>query len=260
MSHQPPGLAIIRVGDNPASEIYVASKQKQAKLIGIHSQEFHFPETCSENEIIECIHTLNEKSDVHGLIVQLPLPKHMNPNRIIAAIKPEKDVDGLHPYNFGCLAQGLTSELMPCTPLGIILLIHSVSPTLEGKHAVVVGASNLVGKPVALLFKHQGCSITILHSLSNHNAQKAKQADILVSATGIRHLVTKEWVKEGAIVIDVGITKDPKSGKITGDVDFEDVAPHASHITPVPGGVGPMTVAYLLSNVIKAYKTQMKIV
>ncbi len=248
-----PGLAIVRVGDNPASKLYVGMKIKQSKEIGIRCFEYALPDTVSEDSLLSHILEINDDPEMHGMIVQLPLPPHINKQTILSAIDIMKDVDGLHPYNFGRMAQDLDTILKPCTPLGVLHLIKSVKTNLKGLHAVVVGSSNLVGLPAAMMLKQEGCSVTILNSQSQNPAEHARQADILVSATGVPGLITPEWVKPGAVVIDVGIHRDSETDKTVGDVDFEAVSKVAGHLTPVPGGVGPMTVSYLLSNVVQAF-------
>ncbi len=247
-----PGLAVIRIGNDSASAIYVASKMKQCKELGMRGFEIALPTNISLKKILSRIQDINEDPEIHGLVVQLPLPKLLNKQKILSAIDPKKDVDGLHPQNLGLLAAGASDGFSPCTPLGCLHLIHTFQPDLKGLHAVIVGASNLVGKPMGLLLLQQGCTISILNSKTVTPSDIARTADILVVATGKVGLVTKKWIKPGAIVIDVGINKDEKTGSLKGDVIFHDVSKVAGAITPVPGGVGPMTVAYLLSNVIRA--------
>lgn len=251
-----PGLAIIRVGDDPASAIYVNRKLSEGKAIGIRCFEYALPETTTKAKLLKLIDNVNGDLEINGVIVQLPLPNHLQPDVIINAIDPQKDVDGLHPENYGRMMQGLDVGLKPCTPLGILHLLSSVHSDLTGQHAVVVGASNLVGMPTAVLLQQRGCTITVMNSNTIAKSKLARQADILVSATGIANLVTAEWIKPGATVIDVGISKDPSTSQIVGDVDFASVSKVAGHITPVPGGVGPMTVAYLLANTYKAFCDQ----
>ena len=255
---QRPGLAIVRIGDDPASAIYVASKIKQSKEIGIRCFEYALPASVTQENVLNVIQNINDDKEMHGVIVQLPLPDHLDKQEIIEAIDPSKDVDGLHPLNFGRLAQGDTSGLIPCTPLGVMHLLKSVGSDLRGKTVAMIGASNLVGKPLSFLLKEAGCTVTLLHSKSLDIQHHAQNADIVISAVGKQNLIQKQWVKPGAIVIDVGINRDPKTDQIHGDVHFDDVSLISSHITPVPGGVGPMTVAYLLSNTIKAFENTLE--
>lgn len=258
--HLRPGLAIVRIGDNPASQVYVASKKRQCREVGIRSFEHHLANHTTTEELTELIQELNTDPEVHGIIVQLPLPNHIKQNDVLFAIAPQKDVDGLHPENLGRLFIG-APHFVPCTPLGCLELIRSVEPRLDGKHVVVVGASNLVGKPMAQLMLNQGCSVTTLHSRSVAPDQIAKQADILIVAVGKAKLVNQSWVKHGAIVIDVGINRilnDDGTTDIVGDVDFDDVKDQVKAITPVPGGVGPMTVVSLLINTLKAAENSVR--
>lgn len=245
-----PGLAVVIVGDDPASQIYVAKKQKLAAKVGLRSFVHSLPKNTSQDEMLKLVQKLNAQKTVHGILVQLPLPKQIDTNTILRTIDPAKDVDGLHIENVGRLMSGQPG-LLPCTPLGCMMLIKKVEKNLAGLHAVVIGRSNLVGKPVAQLLLRENCTVTMCHSRTPQLAHMARQADILVVAVGKPGLVKADWVKPGAIVIDVGINR-MKDGAIVGDVDFEAVSKVAGHITPVPGGVGPMTVACLLGNTVVA--------
>ena len=242
-----PGLATVLVGDNPASKVYVNIKEKTCKEVGIKSERMDLPENTSEEELIALIKTLNGRKDIHGILVQLPLPKGLNEKRILDLIDPAKDVDGFHYANMGQFFLG-NKGVIPCTPKGVMALIDSTQQDLTGKHAVVVGRSNTVGKPAALLLLDKNCTVTVCHSRTKDLGEMTRQADVLVAAVGKAHLITKEMVKEGAIVIDVGINR--VDGKLVGDVDFEAVKEIASFITPVPGGVGPMTVAMLMETTL----------
>jgi methylenetetrahydrofolate dehydrogenase (NADP+)/methenyltetrahydrofolate cyclohydrolase len=256
-----PGLAFIRVGHLAASKIYITMKKKKCQEVGIHSFDIELDEATSEESLINEIKRLNHHPDVDGILVQLPLPDHIDTRKIIETIDPDKDVDGFHPINMGKLLIGDPSGFQPCTPLGIhVLLSHSMIPIL-GKKVVIVGRSNIVGKPLAALLMqkapHCNATVTLAHSLSENLPEICKTADILVAAIGKAHFITKEMVKQGATVIDVGINKivdDNSLTKIVGDVDFDSVAPLCSHITPVPGGVGPMTIAMLLSNTLLSFQ------
>lgn len=259
-----PTLRIFLVGENPASVVYVSNKEKSSKSIGIDAQVLKYDEKITEKELIEEINKLNKDKNVNGIIVQLPLPSHINEDRVSISISPEKDVDGFHPYNLGMLLRG-TPTLLPATPYGILELLKYYNIQTEGKHVVIVGRSNIVGKPASVIFllkdKFGNATVTVCHSKSKRLEDYTKQADILIVAAGQHHLISKDMVKEGSVVIDVGIHRidDPskKSGyRLEGDVIFSEVKEIASYITPVPGGVGPMTVAMLLKNVIKATKMQ----
>ena len=247
----PPGLSVILIGEYPASQIYVKNKEKKAREAGINSEVIRYPEDISEKEVLEKINQLNNNSKVSGILVQLPLPGHINKERIINSILPSKDVDGFHPINVGNLSSGVES-IVPCTPLGCLLLIKSVEKNLTGKHAVILGRSNLNGKPMAQLLLKENCTVTILHSKTSDLKTECKRADILVAAVGVKEIVKGDWLKKNAVVIDVGINK--VDGKIVGDVDFESSKNIAKAITPVPGGVGPMTIACLLKNTVECYK------
>jgi len=246
-----PGLTVILIGEDPASKIYVKNKQKYAKDIGINSEVIKYPDSIDEKTVLEKISELNKDKKISGILVQLPLPKHINKKKIIDAILPEKDVDGFHPVNVGNLSSGYESKV-PCTPLGCILLLREVEKDLKGKHAVIIGRSNLNGKPMAQLLLKENCTVTITHSKTKDLKNECKRADIIVAAVGQPKLVKGDWVKKGAIVIDVGINKTANG--LEGDVDFEEVSKVVKAITPVPGGVGPMTIACLLSNTIECFK------
>ena len=252
-----PGLATVLVGDNPASKVYVSMKNVACKKYGFYSREIHLPESISQKQLLEKVAELNKDDAIHGILVQLPLPPQIDENAILSAIKPEKDVDGFHPESLGKLIQGNPS-FVPCTPRGVIHLIKSTGEKLEGKHAVIIGRSNIVGKPTAILLLQENCTVTVCHSRTTNLAEEVKKADIIVAAVGKPKLVTKEMVKQGAVVIDVGTTK-LADGRLCGDVDFDGVKEKASWITPVPGGVGPMTIAMLLQNTFEAAKRIEKI-
>ena len=242
-----PGLAVVIVGEDPASRIYVNNKKKACQATGIHSEEYDLPASTTQEELLALVDTLNHKEDIHGILVQSPLPKGLDEGAVVEAIDPQKDVDAFHPENVGRLMLGLP-RFLPCTPAGIMELLQAYDIPVEGKHCVVIGRSNIVGKPMAMLLLHQNGTVTICHS-------RTRQADILVSAVGKSRFVTAEMVKPGAVVIDVGMNRD-ENGKLCGDVDFAAVEPVASYITPVPGGVGPMTIAMLLKNTVTAAKLQ----
>ena len=250
-----PGLTVVLVGEDPASQVYVRNKVKQTQEVGMISHEIRLPATATEAELLSQLETLNNDAAVHGILVQLPLPKHINESTIIAAISPEKDVDGFHAMNSGRLVNGEEGALVPCTPQGCIILAKKhLGDDLSGKHAVVIGRSNIVGKPVSLLLLQENCTVTIAHSRTVNLEEICRQADILVAAVGRPEFVKGEWVKSGATVIDVGINRievDGK-GKLVGDVDYASVVDVAGAITPVPGGVGPMTIACLLKNTVEA--------
>lgn len=245
-----PGLAVVLVGADPASQIYVRNKRKACDEVGFNSQAIDLPEQTPETELLAVITALNEDPTIHGILVQLPLPEHINSDRIISAIDPGKDVDGFHPYNIGRLAQRLPG-LRPCTPLGIMYLLQQSGITVRGAHAVVVGASNIVGRPMALELLLAGATVTITHRFTLDLAIHVGQADILVVAVGKPGVVESSWIKPGATVIDVGINRNA-DGQLCGDIEFESARERASWITPVPGGVGPMTIAMLLSNTLTA--------
>jgi methylenetetrahydrofolate dehydrogenase (NADP+)/methenyltetrahydrofolate cyclohydrolase len=253
-----PGLAVVLVGDDPASQVYVRNKKRETEAAGMASFDVKVPATTSERELLAIVDGLNRRADVDGILVQLPLPAHIDSGRVIEAIDPAKDVDGFHPINAGRLATGQPS-LVPCTPLGCIILAKSVQPALTGLEAVVIGRSNIVGKPVARLLLGENCTVTIAHSKSRALPEIAARADLLIAAVGQPELVRGDWIKPGAIVIDVGINRVPGEGgkyRLVGDVDFEDARRVAGAITPVPGGVGPMTIACLLRNTLVAAATR----
>ncbi|MFY9270405.1 MAG: bifunctional methylenetetrahydrofolate dehydrogenase/methenyltetrahydrofolate cyclohydrolase FolD [Candidatus Manganitrophaceae bacterium] len=247
-----PGLAAVLVGENPASKIYVRNKRKACEEAGIYSEEHPLPESATEETVLDLIRQLNADPKIHGILVQLPLPKQIDERKILDAVIPEKDVDGFHYINVGKLVAN-EKGFVPCTPLGIIELLRATGVEMAGAHAVIIGRSNIVGKPAALLLLHQHATVTICHSKTKNLDEVCRQADILVAAIGKPQFVKKEMVKEGAIVIDVGINRLP-DGRIVGDVDFDPVQDRASAITPVPGGVGPMTIAMLLSNTVQSAK------
>lgn len=253
-----PGLAVILVGNNPASEIYVRNKARQTREVGMNGFEFSLPESTSEEELLAEIHTLNNDNAVHGILVQLPLPHHIDENAVINAISPAKDVDGFHVLNAGLLAtgqSGIGQGLVPCTPLGCIMMLKDHCGDLTGKHAVVIGRSNIVGKPMATLLLKESCTVTIAHSKTRDLPSLVKMADIVVAAVGKPEMIKGAWIKPGAVVIDVGINRvDAGNGKtrLVGDVATKECIGIASAITPVPGGVGPMTIACLLENTYRA--------
>lgn len=245
-----PGLAVILVGDNPASQVYVRNKERSALEAGFKSETLRLSESISQEELINIIHQYNEDKSIHGILVQLPLPQHINDKKIILAIDPKKDVDGFHPMNTGHLWSG-RPMMVPCTPAGIMEMFREYHVDLEGKHAVIIGRSNIVGKPMAQLLLDKNATVTLTHSRTRNLSEVTKEADILIVAIGQGHFVTKDFVKEGAVVIDVGMNRD-ENGKLIGDVVFEQVAEVASMITPVPGGVGPMTITMLLEQTYQA--------
>jgi methylenetetrahydrofolate dehydrogenase (NADP+)/methenyltetrahydrofolate cyclohydrolase len=252
-----PGLAVVLVGEEPSSEVYVRNKIKRATEVGIHSTKHILSVASSQVALIETIHRLNNDPAVHGILVQLPLPKHISEKAVIEAIHPDKDVDGFHPINVGALVAG-TAALKPCTPYGCMLLLKSVHPDLSGKLAVVVGRSNIVGKPMASMLLQANCSVITVHSRSLNIEQLCSQADIVVAAVGRPNMVKSGWIKRGATVIDVGINVVDIDGKrkLVGDVDFNEIEPWVDAITPVPGGVGPMTIACLMKNTLTAARNQ----
>ena len=246
-----PGLSVILIGDLTPSQIYVKNKEKFANEVGLKSEVIKYPDSVTEKVILDKISELNNDDSVSGILVQLPLPKHINKQKIIESIAPSKDVDGFHPMNVGNLSSGYQSSI-PCTPLGCYLLIKKIEPNLSGKKAVIVGRSNLNGKPMTQLLLKENCTVTITHSRTKNLKAECLEADIIVAAVGIPELVKGDWVKKDTIVIDVGINKTDKG--IVGDVAFEEVSKNAKALTPVPGGVGPMTIACLLKNTITCFK------
>lgn len=243
-------LAVIQVGDDPASTVYVGNKKKACEYIGIRSLSFELPEETKEEDLLDLVRKLNEREDVDGILVQLPLPPHMDEDKVIRTISPKKDVDGFHPQSVGALSIGQPG-FVSCTPAGIIELLKRSGVDIDGKECVIVGRSNIVGKPMALLMLRENATVTVCHSHTKQLKEVAKRADILIVAIGKPKFITREYVKEGAVVIDVGIHRDAQN-KLCGDVDFDDVEPVASAITPVPGGVGPMTIAMLMKNCVEA--------
>ena len=246
-----PGLTVILVGEDPPSKIYVKNKEKFANEVGMNSEVIRYPADLKENELLNKIKELNKNDQVSGILVQLPLPKHINKRKVIETIDHVKDVDGFHPINVGNLSSGYDSSI-PCTPLGCSLLLKKAEKNLTGKHAVVIGRSNLNGKPMTQLLLKENCTVTITHSKTKNLKEECLRADIIIAAVGIPKLVKGDWVKKGTIVIDVGINKTDSG--IVGDVDFDEVSKIAKAITPVPGGVGPMTIACLLSNTVECFK------
>jgi len=246
-----PGLTVILIGNYAPSQIYVKNKEKNSKEVGMNSDVIKYPDDVTEKEILDKIKELNNDQNVSGILVQLPLPKQIDKEKIINAIHPSKDVDGFNPVNVGNLSSGYQG-LVPCTPMGCLMLIKKVEKNLSGKHAVIIGRSNLNGKPMAQLLLKENCTVTIVHSKTKNLQQECLKADILVAAVGVPNLVKKDWVKKDAIVIDVGINK--LNDKIVGDVEFDQVKDIAKAITPVPGGVGPMTIACLLKNTLECFK------
>ena len=247
---QVPGLAVVLVGENPASQVYVRKKKEACVEAGFVSKSFNLPENSSEEDLLDLIERLNNDDEIDGILVQLPLPEHIDSTTVLEAIHPDKDVDGFHPYNIGRLAQRIPT-LRPCTPHGVIALLDSIDETYKGRHAVIVGASNIVGRPMHLELLLAGATVTTCHRFTKDLADHVARADILVVAVGKPGIVKGEWIKPGAIVIDVGINR-MEDGTLKGDVDFDAAAKRASWITPVPGGVGPMTVAMLLRNTLEA--------
>ena len=248
-----PGLSVILIGDFTPSQIYVKNKEKNSKEVGINSEVIKYPKDITEQEVLNKIKELNNDPEVSGILVQLPLPKHINKEKIINAIHPKKDVDGFNPLNVGNLASGYDA-IIPCTPLGCLYLIKKIEKNLSGKHAVIIGRSNLNGKPMAQLLLRENCTVTIVHSKTKDLKAECQKADILVAAVGKANLVKSDWVKKDSIIIDVGINKVEE--KIVGDVDFESVKEKVKAITPVPGGVGPMTIACLLKNTLECFKAR----
>lgn len=245
-----PGLAVVLVGESPASQVYVRKKREACAEAGVLSKAFDLPDNTSENDLLKLIEQLNKDNEIDGILVQLPLPDHIDSTTVLEAIHPDKDVDGFHPYNIGRLAQRMPS-LRPCTPHGVIYMLDSIGEKYKGRHAVIVGASNIVGRPMGLELLLAGATVTTCHRFTTDLAEHVARADILVVAVGKPGIVKGEWVKSGATVIDVGINRT-KDGKLIGDVDFEAAAEKAAFITPVPGGVGPMTVAMLLRNTLQS--------
>ena len=253
-SSKTPSLTVILIGDYAPSLIYVKNKEKSAREVGINSEIIRYPKNVSEKDILEKIEELNKNDEISGILVQLPLPSQISKEKIINAINPSKDVDGFNPINVGNLSSGYDS-IVPCTPLGCLLLIKKIESNLAGKHAVIIGRSNLNGKPMAQLLLKENCTVTIVHSKTNDLQNECLKADILVAAVGVPNLIKKDWVKKNAIVIDVGINKVGE--KIVGDVNFDELKDNVKAITPVPGGVGPMTIACLLKNTLACFKAHL---
>src|SRR6266540_4937934 len=247
-----PGLAVVLVGEDAASKVYVSMKEKACQDVGIFSAEYKLPAQTSESELLILIDTLNNDSRIHGILVQLPLPRHISDAKILEHISPAKDVDGFHPYNVGRLVVG-KPLFQPCTPYGIMVLLRESGIDLSGKEVVVVGRSNIVGKPVALMCLQQNATVTICHSKTKDLAEKVRQADVVIAAVGLPEMVKGDWIKQGAVVIDVGVNRVGEK-KLVGDVDFDAASKRASAITPVPGGVGPMTITMLLYNTVESAK------
>ena len=248
-----PGLTVILIGDFAPSQIYVRNKEKNSKEVGINSSIIKYPKDVAEKEVLKKIKELNSDKDVSGILVQLPLPDQIDKEKIINSIDPSKDVDGFNPINVGNLASGYNA-IVPCTPLGCLLLLKKIEKNLSGKHAVIIGRSNLNGKPMAQLLLKENCTVVITHSKTKNLKEECSKADILIAAVGVANLVKKDWVKDGSIIIDVGINK--QGDKIVGDVSFEEVKDKVKAITPVPGGVGPMTIACLLKNTLECFKAR----
>jgi len=245
-------LAVIQVGNNPASTVYVGNKKKACAYVGINSLSYELPEETSEDELLSLINELNQKDDINGILVQLPLPKHIDEDKVIRTISPSKDVDGFHPQSVGALSIG-QEGFISCTPAGIIELLNRSGITIEGKECVIVGRSNIVGKPMAMLMLRENATVTICHSRTKNLMEVTKRADILIVAIGKTKLINKDYIKDGAVIIDVGMNRD-ENNKLCGDVDYDDVFQKASAITPVPGGVGPMTIAMLMKNCVDSIK------
>ncbi len=255
---RPPGLAVVIVGENPASQVYVKRKAKASKQVGIYSEIHELPPSTSEEQLLELVDQLNSDEHIDGILVQLPLPKHIDSVKVTQRISAEKDVDGFHPTNLGKLLLNDTTGFIPCTPLGVYEMLQRTGIEVEGKHVVILGRSHIVGKPLANLMTNANATVTLLHSRSQNVEEYCRSADILVAAVGVPQMVKPDMVREGCVMIDVGINRvdadTPKGYKLVGDVDFEAVKDGCAAITPVPGGVGPMTIAMLLSNTLKSYK------
>ena len=245
-----PGLAVIIVGNDPASQVYVRNKKRGCEEVGFYSESYELPDSTTQEELIALVERLNNDDKIHGILVQLPLPKHLNETEVLLKIRPEKDVDAFHPYNVGKIMIG-NHDLLPCTPAGVMVLLEKSGIDVSGKKCVVIGRSNIVGKPMAMLLLHANGTVTICHSRTQNLKEVCREADILVASIGKPEFVKGDMVKDGAVVVDVGINRKP-DGKLCGDVDFAEVEPKASYITPVPGGVGPMTITMLLKNTLTA--------
>lgn len=251
-----PGLAVIIVGKDPASEVYVRNKCRACEEVGFYSEKYELPEDTTEEELLRVIDRLNHDTKIHGILVQLPLPRHLDSRRVLLAIDPAKDVDAFHPYNTGLIMQG-DFDFLPCTPAGVMELLQRSQVKIDGRHCVIIGRSNIVGKPMAMLLLKANGTVTICHSQTNDLPEICRTADLIVAAVGKPKFVTADMVKPGAVVIDVGINRLP-DGKLCGDVDFENVVSKASYITPVPGGVGPMTIAMLMKNTLTAARKSLR--
>ncbi len=249
-----PGLAVIIVGEDPASQVYVRNKERACEEVGFYSEKFALPESTTQQELNALVKELNGRKEINGILCQLPLPKHLDDKEVINLIDPIKDVDAFHPVNVGAIMIG-DYNFLPCTPAGVMELIHSTGTDISGKKAVVIGRSNIVGKPMAMLLLHENATVEITHSKTNNLADEASKADILIAAVGKAKFVTADMVKDGAVVIDVGMNRD-ENGRLCGDVDFDSVKEKCSYITPVPGGVGPMTISMLMQNTLTAAKIQ----
>ncbi|HEX5037189.1 MAG TPA: bifunctional methylenetetrahydrofolate dehydrogenase/methenyltetrahydrofolate cyclohydrolase FolD [bacterium] len=247
-----PGLAVVLVGDNEASKVYVRNKEAACKKAGMHAEQINLPASTSQEELLKLIDRLNKDPKIHGILVQLPLPKQIDSQKVLEAISPEKDADGFHPVNMGNLLIGKPG-VVPCTPLGCMKMLESIGADVAGKDAIVVGRSNIVGKPAAILLMQRNATVTIAHSKTKDLTEKVKRADVVVAAIGQANFIKGDWIKEGAIVLDVGMNRGP-DGKLCGDVEFAAAREHAGWITPVPGGVGPMTITMLLWNTLEAAK------
>jgi methylenetetrahydrofolate dehydrogenase (NADP+)/methenyltetrahydrofolate cyclohydrolase len=250
-----PGLAVVLVGEDPASKVYVSMKEKACADVGIFSDEYKLPDNTSEKELLELIARLNADQKIHGILVQLPLPKQINTEKVLEAISPDKDVDGFHPYNVGRLMVGKPT-FQPCTPYGVMVMLKEIGYDLTGKNVVVVGRSNIVGKPVAMMCLQQHATVTVCHSRTKNLAETVKGADVVIAAVGVPEMIKGEWIKDGAVVIDVGVNRVGEK-KLVGDVEYAAAAERASAITPVPGGVGPMTITMLLYNTVASAKRQL---
>ena len=252
---RPPGLAVILVGDDEASQLYVRNKTRACVEVGFYSDQIHKSSNITQEELLSEVNRLNENQNIDGILVQLPLPSHIDSNKIIEAIIPEKDVDGFSSENVGKLSQN-KSFISPCTPKGVMKMLDSIKCDLSGKDCVIIGASNIVGRPMAMELLNAGATVQVCHKGTKDITQKTKSADVIIAAAGVANLVKSDWIKEGVILIDVGINRQA-DGSMTGDIDFEDVKDIASAITPVPGGVGPMTIAVLLENTLIAYEAKL---
>lgn len=250
-----PGLAVVLVGEDPASKVYVSMKEKACADVGIFSDEYKLPDNTSEKELLELIAKLNADQKIHGILVQLPLPKQINTEKVLEAISPDKDVDGFHPYNVGRLMVGKPT-FQPCTPYGVMVMLKEIGYDLTGKNVVVVGRSNIVGKPVAMMCLQQHATVTVCHSRTRNLAETVRGADVVIAAVGVPEMIKGEWIKDGAVVIDVGVNRVGEK-KLVGDVEYAAAAERASAITPVPGGVGPMTITMLLYNTVASAKRQL---